>query len=257
MSAPYWLSPDTPDWFPAVELALREPDGLLAIGGDLSVSRLLAAYRHGIFPWYSEEQPILWWSPDPRSVLFPGELNISRSLRKTIKRGHYRVTFDTAFAEVMRQCAAPRGDGLGTWITNEMQFAYRRFHQAGHAHSVEAWHGDQLVGGLYGVALGRIFFGESMFSLMSDASKVAFTTLVAHLRQWGFQLIDCQVETNHLNSLGACNIPRREFTRYLDEYCEPVDAGHWTTETQWIRLLQETGRIEAVASTTRVNHSHD
>jgi len=233
MSAPYWLSPHSSEWFPDVELALREPDGLLAVGGDLSVPRLMSAYRHGIFPWYSDEQPILWWSPDPRSVLFPGELKISRSLRKTLKKGTLRITFDTAFADVMQQCAAPRDDGMGTWITEDMQIAYRRFHQAGHAHSVEAWHEDQLVGGLYGVALGKVFFGESMFTLMSDASKVAFVTLVAHLLRWDFRLIDCQVETAHLNSLGARTIPRHEFTRYLDAFCEPVTPAHWTIEAEW------------------------
>ncbi|MDR9437109.1 MAG: leucyl/phenylalanyl-tRNA--protein transferase [Thiohalophilus sp.] len=244
MSAPYWLSPRYPDWFPDVEEALRDPDGLLALGGDLSTSRLLAAYRHGIFPWYSDEQPILWWSPDPRSVLFPDALKISRSLRKNLKKGQFRITFDTAFAEVMQQCALPRRDGLGTWITDEMQRAYRHFHEAGHAHSVEAWYDDELVGGLYGVALGKVFFGESMFTHMSDASKIAFVTLVAHLRAWQFQLVDCQVETEHLNSLGAQNIPRREFTRYLDTYCEPLNAGHWSVDPGRIRQLQATGRID-------------
>ncbi len=243
MSAPYWLSPHYPDWFPDVEEALGDPDGLLALGGDLSISRLLAAYRHGIFPWYSDEQPILWWSPDPRSVLFPGALKISRSLRKSLKKGHFRITFDTAFAEVMQQCALPRRDGLGTWITAEMQDAYRQFHEAGHAHSVEAWYDDQLVGGLYGVALGKVFFGESMFARMNDASKIAFVTLVAHLRTWDFRLIDCQVETEHLNSLGAQNIPRQEFTRYLDTYCFPLNPGNWTIDPELIQQLQTTGRI--------------
>ncbi|MGD8576771.1 MAG: leucyl/phenylalanyl-tRNA--protein transferase [Thiohalophilus sp.] len=249
MSAPYWLSPDADDWFPDVELALRDPDGLLAIGGDLSTSRLLTAYRHGIFPWYSDGQPILWWSPDPRSVLFPEELKISRSLRKTLKKGAFHITFDQAFTDVMQCCASPRDDGLGTWITKEMRAAYEQLHESGHAHSVEAWYDNKLAGGLYGVALGRVFFGESMFARMTDASKVAFVTLVAHLRQWNFQLIDCQVETGHLNSLGARPIPRHRFTQYLDQYCEPVVAQHWTTEEQWIRLIQETGRIEAPVST--------
>lgn len=246
MSAPYWLTPQYPDWFPNVEEALRDPDGLLAVGGDLSVSRLLNAYRHGIFPWYSDEQPILWWSPDPRSVLFPEELAISRSLRKTLKKGRFTITFDNAFADVIQHCASPRADGLGTWITDEMQLAYRDFHNAGHAHSVEAWYDGQLVGGLYGVALGKVFFGESMFARMTDASKVAFVTLVMHLRQWNFKLIDCQVETAHLNSLGARNISRREFTACLDEYCEPLEPGHWTTNADWISLLQENGRINNI-----------
>lgn len=253
MSAPYWLASHQPDGFPDVELALRDPDGLLAIGGDLSVSRLLDAYRHGIFPWYSDGQPILWWSPDPRSVLFPEQLRISRSLRKTLKKDCYRITFDTVFAEVIQECAAPREDGPGTWITQEMQAAYRHFHTAGHAHSVEAWCDNKLVGGLYGVALGKVFFGESMFSRMSDASKVAFVTLVAHLRQWGFRLVDCQVETAHLNSLGARTIARHEFSRYLDDYCDPVAPGRWTVVPEWIKLLQETGRIEGMAPTAYMN----
>lgn len=244
MSAPYWLPPHQPDWFPDVEQALRDPDGLLAIGGDLSLTRLLSAYRHGIFPWYSDAQPILWWSPDPRSVLFPEELKIARSLRKTLKKERYQITFDTAFSDVVQQCAEPRDDDYGTWITDEMQQAYQRLHEAGHAHSVEAWYQNKLVGGLYGVALGKVFFGESMFARLTDASKVAFVTLVAHLRQWDFQLIDCQVETAHLNSLGARTIPRREFTRYLNDYCAPLVAEHWTTDLEWIRLLQETGRTD-------------
>ncbi|MGM0679928.1 MAG: leucyl/phenylalanyl-tRNA--protein transferase, partial [Pseudomonadota bacterium] len=213
------------------------------LGGDLSISRLLAAYRHGIFPWYSDEQPILWWSPDPRSVLFPEALKISRSLRQSLKKGQLRITFDTTFAAVMQQCARPRRDEPGTWITAEMQDAYQQFHEAGYAHSVEAWYDDQLVGGLYGVALGKVFFGESMFARMNDASKIAFVTLVAHLHAWDFRLIDCQVETEHLNSLGAQNIPRREFTCYLDTHCEPFNPGLWSVDPERIRQLQKTGRI--------------
>lgn len=201
--------------FPSPELA--EDDGLLAVGGDLSVERLLLAYSMGIFPWYSDDTPILWWSPDPRLVLFPGELKVSRSLRQTIKKQVYRVTFDTAFEQVMRNCAeAPRREE-GTWIMEEMVEAYCRLHKRGFAHSVESWHGDELAGGLYGVALGGVFFGESMFARRSDASKVAFVTLVGKLVEWGFKMVDCQVTTKHLVSLGAREIPRQEFLKIVRE----------------------------------------
>ncbi len=211
--------------FPDPALALREPDGLLAAGGDLSPQRLLNAYRQGIFPWYSAGQPILWWSPDPRAVLYPRDLHVSRSLRKTLRKGEYRVSFDTAFTEVIRHCAQPRADGLGTWITAEMIAAYCRLHQLGHAHSVEAWHEGVLVGGLYGVALGHVFFGESMFSRRSDASKVAFVHAVTVLRDAGYQLIDCQVASAHLSQFGATLIPRRAFIAQLDTYCEQAPPG--------------------------------
>lgn len=217
--APFLLDPRCAV-FPDAELALDDPDGLLAIGGDLSPERLLQAYRHGIFPWYSEEQPILWWTPNPRAVLFPERLSVSRSLRKALRRGSFRVTLDTAFPEVVTACAAPRGGDPGTWITPQMDAAYRRLHALGFAHSVESWEGDELVGGLYGVALGRMFFGESMFSRRTDASKVAFVHLVRQLEAWGFPLVDCQVASDHLASLGAEEIPRREFTALLDRYCE-------------------------------------
>ncbi len=228
MPAPYWLSPDD-QTFPDVELALREPDGLLAVGGDLSVERLLTAYRQGIFPWYSEDQPILWWSPDPRSVLFPERLKISRSLRKTLRKGRFRITLDQAFDDVIEACAAPRSGQEGTWIVDEMKHAYRRLHAAGHAHSVEAWLDDRLAGGLYGVAIGQVFFGESMFTHVSDASKVAFVHLVRYLRQWHYSLIDCQVRTAHLDSLGATQISRQHFTRLLAEACgRPGYTGDWS-----------------------------
>ena len=229
---PFWLDPkDTSYAFPPTRLALREPDGLLAVGGDLSPERLLAAYRKGIFPWYSEDQPILWWSPDPRAVLFPDELKLSRSLRKTLRKRPFEVTLDQAFTEVMEACAEPRADGLGTWITDEMLNAYTRLHQLGHAHSAECWADGELVGGLYGVALGGVFFGESMFARRTDASKVAFVHLVAQLRAWDFVLIDCQVGTVHLTSLGACAIPRSEFEGLLDQHCPgPGRAGPWQLE---------------------------
>jgi leucyl/phenylalanyl-tRNA--protein transferase len=218
--APFWLDPDDPDTrFPDVGLALTEPDGLLAIGGDLSVPRLLEAYRQGIFPWYGQGQPILWWSPDPRLVLFPEALRVSRSLRKTLRKGRFAVTMDTDFPAVINACAGPRDGEEGTWITRAMQVAYIRLHESGHAHSVECRLDGELVGGLYGVAIGRVFFGESMFARTSDASKVAFVWLVRQLQRWGFRLIDCQVHTGHLASLGACDISRQEFSRLL--------AGSW------------------------------
>lgn len=224
--APYWLDPDDPAAvFPPVEAALHDPDGLLALGGDLTPQRLLSAYRQGIFPWYSEDQPILWWSPDPRMVMRPDELRISRSLRKTLRKGVFRVTLDSDFAAVMAACAEPRADGLGTWITQDMYRAYRHLHELGYAHSVEAWQDDRLVGGLYGVALGRVFFGESMFARVTDASKVAFALLVEQLRNWGVKLIDCQVYTGHLASLGATPVPRAEFVALLRHYAVPPDPG--------------------------------
>ncbi len=242
MSAPYWLNPLHPDDFPDVSCALREPDGLLAVGGDLSEARLLAAYRHGIFPWYSEEQPILWWSPDPRSVLFPRDLHISRSLRKTLRKDMFQVTLDHSFAEVITACSQPRKDGRGTWITDEMREAYLRLHSAGYAHSVECWQGSRLVGGLYGVALGKVFFGESMFSRTSDASKTAFVYLVRQLQRWGFGLIDCQVQSSHLDSLGAGLIPRSRFAGLLDHFCpQPSRVGKWTLEQDLVEHIRSSG----------------
>lgn len=208
-------TPDSGIQFPPVEHAT--PEGLLAVGGDLSVPRLLAAYRAGIFPWYSAGQPILWWSPDPRTVLYPEQLKVSRSLRRTLAGNEFHVTLDTAFDAVMDGCASPRpGQPHGsTWITTEMRAAYARLHAAGHAHSIEAWRGDTLAGGLYGVAIGAAFFGESMFTRETGASKVAFVRLVRQLQGWGFTLVDCQVYSNHLASLGATEIPRSEFLARL------------------------------------------
>lgn len=215
------LDPDNPEQeFPALEQALREPDGLLAVGGCLSVSRLLNAYRHGIFPWYNAGEPILWWSPDPRLVLFPDQINVSRSLRKAIRKQKFSISYDQAFDEVIAGCAGIRKDSLGTWITQDISRAYKDLFRLGIAHSAEAWHEGKLVGGLYGIALGRVFFGESMFHTMTDASKVAFVTLVEQLEEWGYQLIDCQVHTEHLESLGAVEIGRREFVELLARYCE-------------------------------------
>lgn len=206
-----WL--DTGDPFPPVEEALTEPNGLLAAGGDLSPERLIDAYARGIFPWFGEGDPLLWWSPDPRMALFVGELHLARSLRKVIRSGRFTVTFDRAFVEVMAGCAAPRDDGAGTWITPEMYDAYSRLARLGYAHSVETWAGGELVGGLYGVAIGRMFYGESMFAREGNASKVALVTLVRQIERWGFEMIDCQMSTPHLASLGAREVPRAEFLR--------------------------------------------
>lgn len=230
--APYWIDPDSPDiYFPDVEHALVEPDGLLAVGGDLEPERLLYAYRNGIFPWYGPDQPILWWSPDPRLVLFPGQLHISRSLARTLRRRHFTVTLDTAFEQVISECAAPRPGQAGTWITPEMQAAYIRMHKLGHAHSVECWQQGRLVGGLYGLAMGRVFFGESMFTRVADASKVGFVTLVHQLQRRDYRLIDCQVHTGHLESLGAIMLPRREFTRLLEKETWQSDNTRWVLDS--------------------------
>jgi leucyl/phenylalanyl-tRNA---protein transferase len=214
--------------FPPVQYA--DPDGLLAVGGDLSIERLLLAYRQGIFPWYSAETPPLWWSPDPRLVLFTGELKVSKSLQRVLKKPFFKVTCDEAFLEVINGCSGvTRRGGEGTWILPEMVEAYSLLHQLGYAHSVESWQEGNLVGGLYGVALGRVFFGESMFARKTDASKVALVHLVQLLRHWGFALIDCQVTTAHLMTLGAREIPREEFLRYLadaDRY--PAHRGSWS-----------------------------
>jgi len=219
-SAPFWLDPENRDiTFPDVELALKEPDGLLAIGGDLSTVRLLNAYASGIFPWYGPGQPILWWSPDPRLVLRPETLHISRSLQKTLRKRPFRVTLDAAFEAVIDNCSAPRDNASGTWITAEMKTAYLELHRLGYTHSVECWQDKRLVGGLYGVSIGRIFFGESMFAHASDASKVALATLARQLSRWGFPAIDCQVHTRHLQSLGAIPLPRKEFIGILGAAC--------------------------------------
>ncbi|MEJ1298850.1 MAG: leucyl/phenylalanyl-tRNA--protein transferase [Candidatus Sedimenticola sp. (ex Thyasira tokunagai)] len=223
------LNPDDPYApFPPVSQAEIEPDGLLAVGGDLSPERLLNAYQHGIFPWYSDDQPILWWSPDPRMVLFPEKIKISRSLRKSLRNRSFQVTFDHHFEEVIRACGEPRGDGDGTWITEEMIGAYCQLNNLGYAHSVEVWRDNLLVGGLYGVALGGVFFGESMFSRESDASKVALVHLVVQISQWGYRMIDCQIHSAHLGSLGAEEIPRSEFSDLLEKWCEtPGKTGSW------------------------------
>jgi len=224
-----WLHGNDP--FPPLHQASREYNGLLAAGGDLSVPRLLSAYRRGIFPWFNPDEPILWWSPDPRMVLFPAEFKLSRSLKKRLARPDYVVRVDTAFSRVMRECAAPREDAGGTWIGEPMIAAYTALHAAGHAHSIETWisgdNGDELVGGLYGVAIGRVFFGESMFTRQTDASKIALAHLAGWLHKHDFGVIDCQMNTAHLASLGAREIPRAEFAELLDRHAVRPGLSGW------------------------------
>ncbi len=208
-----WLKPEDP--FPPVEMALREPNGLLCAGLDLSPERILDAYRHGIFPWFNPGEPVLWWSPDPRMVLAPAELKVSRSLRQCIKRSEYEIRVDTSFRQVIQACAVPREGQSGTWIGQAMLDAYSRLHEMGHAHSVETWMDGELAGGLYGLAIGRMFYGESMFSRRTDASKLALAHLCRQLDAWDFGLIDCQMETAHLASMGARPIPREVFIQEL------------------------------------------
>ena len=203
--------------FPSVNTALAEPNGLLCVGADLAPQTIIAAYSRGIFPWFSDNQPILWWSPDPRMVLFPAEFKVSKSLAKTVNRKLFEIRFDSAFAEVISACSEPRQQGGSTWIVPEMQVAYVQLHALGVAHSIESWRDGKLVGGLYGLALGRMFFGESMFARETDASKVALMALVDKLKRDGFELIDCQQETGHLASFGARPIARDNFVQRLKE----------------------------------------
>ena len=221
-----WLEADAP--FPPVEQALREPNGLLCAGADLSLARLLDAYRRGVYPWYSGDEPILWWSPDPRMVLYCDELKVSRSLAKSVRNRGYEVRLDSAFRRVLEGCAGPRRGEGGTWLGADMRRAYAALHRAGYAHSVETWKDGELVGGLYGVALGRMFYGESMFSRATDASKVALVALVGELRGRGFPLVDCQMRTPLLASLGAREIPRHVFLRQVSRLVNYADPpGSW------------------------------
>jgi len=224
-----WLRGDAP--FPPVKRALHIPNGLLAAGGDLSAPRLLDAYRHGIFPWFSPGEPILWWSPDPRMVLFPPEIRISRSFAKVLRNTRYEVRCDSAFEQVMRACAAPRDEQGGTWISEEMIAAYCTLHRLGYAHSLETWIDGQLAGGLYGIGIGRMFYGESMFSRASNASKIALAHLARQLERWQFGMIDCQMNTPHLASLGAREIPRSEFLARLQELVNYTPVNDWTLAT--------------------------
>ena len=221
----HWL--DDSFEFPDPATALKTPNGLLAVGGDLQPLRLLQAYQRGIFPWFDEDQPPLWWTPDPRMVLFPQELHISHSLRKAIRSCPFELTSDQAFAQVVAACAAPRKGANGTWITEEMESAYLRLHELGFAHSIEVWDNESLVGGLYGLALGKVFFGESMFSRKSNASKIAFVHVVRTLATAGVQLIDCQVANPHLESLGARTIARDEFMRFLPACAKVPKPAYW------------------------------
>ncbi|MBJ6611539.1 MAG: leucyl/phenylalanyl-tRNA--protein transferase [Candidatus Thiothrix moscowensis] len=246
MAHPFSLTLLNANWqeepFPPVELAWEEPNGLLAVGGDLSIPRLLNAYRLGIFPWFGPREPIYWWSPDPRAVLFPHKIRMTRSLRKSLRNKGYRITFDTCFAEVVDACAAPRSYTSGTWITHEMHTAYCRLHAADLAHSVEVWNPQgELVGGLYGVATGGVFSGESMFSREADTSKIALVALAYHMQKWGFALIDCQIENPHLLSMGAENIPRQQYLNILkaNQHVAPprawqadshIDLSHWNPD---------------------------
>lgn len=221
-----WLEPGQP--FPPVDRALVTPNGLLAAGADLSPQRLIEAYRRGIFPWYSEGEPLLWWSPDPRMVLIPEEHRLARSLRKRLRRRDYAVRCDTAFEAVMRACAAPRAGQAGTWITADMIAAYCVLHRGGTAHSVETWIGGELAGGLYGVALGRMFFGESMFTHVPDASRIALAHLARQLARWQYGMIDCQMSTAHLAAAGAREVPRAEFMRKLKDLVNyPQQTAPW------------------------------
>jgi leucyl/phenylalanyl-tRNA---protein transferase len=229
-----WINPGSPaEDFPDINHALHDPNGLLAAGGDLSVERLLYAYRHGIFPWNSEGQPILWWSPDPRTVLFPDQLHISRSLRRQLRKGAFEARFDTTFTQVMAGCAGARPNQPegGTWITSAMRDAYTELHRLGYAHSIEIFMDSELVGGLYGIALGGVFFGESMFSRRTNVSKIALACLAKQLSAWGFGLIDCQVYTEHLMRLGSVSIARVEFMELLRRYSAlPTHTGPWQLE---------------------------
>ncbi len=222
----HWLDQNT-DAFPHYQYAMEEPNGLLAAGGDLSPERLISAYSLGIFPWYNPGEPILWWTPDPRSVVYPNEFNPSRSLKKLINKKTFTVTMDTCFGDVIKQCAQPRRDQAGTWIDEDINKAYNQLHEIGFAHSVEVWFEGELVGGLYGIALGKAFFGESMFSTMDNASKVAFSTLCEQLTKWQFDIIDCQVHNPHLASLGAVEIPRKTFLAQLSSAIKKDEQDLW------------------------------
>ena len=216
---------ETPRDFPPVDTALTEPNGLLCAGADLAPATIVTAYARGIFPWFSDGQPILWWSPDPRMVLVPAEFKISKSLAKTVNRGSFDIRFDTAFVDVIAACAEPRHEDGGTWIVPEMRAAYAQLHTLGVAHSIESWRDGELVGGLYGLALGRMFFGESMFARQTDASKVALVALIDKLQSDGFELVDCQQETRHLASFGARPIPRKDFVQRLKELIDLKQSG--------------------------------
>ncbi|MCK5899022.1 MAG: leucyl/phenylalanyl-tRNA--protein transferase [Methylococcales bacterium] len=225
------LNPYDPnEAFPSLDNALTDPDGLLAVGGCLSVQRLINAYKNGIFPWYNPDEPILWWSPNPRLIITPDHLKISRSLAKVIRQQRFELSVDRAFSKVIKACSTTREEAEGTWISEEMIIAYQQLHQHGIAHSIEAWSQGELVGGLYGVTIGQVFFGESMFHTQTNASKVVFAHLIQQLQQWGYQLIDCQVHSDHLVSLGAYEINRKDFIDQLNRYCNHLpQSSAWKT----------------------------
>jgi leucyl/phenylalanyl-tRNA---protein transferase len=227
----HWLDPRNPRQpFPAPQLAMRDPNGLLAIGGDLSVARLVNAYAQGIFPWYNPDEPILWWCPDPRAVLVPAQFHVSRSLARHLRKRDFAVSLDRAFGAVLEACSAPRARGRGTWLGTEMKQAYLALHQRGHAHSVEVWRDRELVGGLYGVGLGRVFYGESMFSLIDDGSKIAMHYLCRQLAAWDFALMDCQIASAHLATLGATELPRERFLAVLRDAVALSSPARWQFE---------------------------
>lgn len=228
------LNSDPESPFPSTDRALEQPQGLLAVGGDLSPPRLINAYRQGIFPWYSDDQPILWWSPAPRCVIYPDAVHVSRRLRRRYNQGQFRLGVDQAFHEVIEACAAPRQDDEGTWITADMKSAYIRLHDMGVAHSVEVYMDDELVGGIYGLALGAVFFGESMFSKREDGSKIALVALCRQLKEWDFTLLDCQVSNPHLLSMGAQEISREEFNGYL---ATTRGSDHWKHDFCFVKRL--------------------
>jgi len=224
--------------FPPVSEALDEPCGLLAAGADLSVERLLDAYSAGIFPWFSEGEPILWWSPDPRTVFLLDQYKPSRSLRRFLRQSEFKITLNNNFEQVIQRCSEPRKDQPSTWITDDIKQAYLKLHSLGHAHSVEVWQNDVLVGGIYGVSIGKLFCGESMFSGISNGSKVALACLITHLKSEAFPIIDCQVENPHLLSLGAVNIPRSDYLIYLNAAkSQPVDKLFWQPQTLDLQLI--------------------
>lgn len=226
---PTWLDAARIDPFPPADKALSQPNGLLAIGGDLSIERLLLAYRSGIFPWFSDGEPILWWSPDPRMVFRTDAIHVPSRLARSLRQWDWTIRADSAFRDVMRGCAEPRPGQPTTWITDAMLDAYAALHDAGHAHSVEVFDGDVLIGGIYGVAIGRMFFGESMFGRVSGASKVALLALAQGLSQWGWPLIDAQVQSDHLQTLGALSLPRRQFVAEIGHLTAGTGfAGRWT-----------------------------
>ena len=231
------------DPLPPPESARRHPNGLLAAGGGLSVPRLIDAYSRGAFPWFSDGDPVLWWCPDPRLILPTDAVHVSRSLARRLARGDYRVTLDAAFGAVMRACAEPREDDEGTWISADMIAAYQALHAAGHAHSLEVWHEEALIGGIYGVAIGRAFFGESMFSRAADGSKIAIVWLAAQLARWGVPFIDCQVRSDHLVRMGAVEVSRSAFLRRVRPLAAAPAPPRWRLDDD-LRPAQRASRAE-------------